>query len=488
MVSSKTTRALVIDDQVEEAAPVIQALQLLGMTSLFYDGGADFPLPAKVSGPRLLFLDMVLGEHGARADDSKSCFEVLLGALGRSVDFDSGPFLAVAWTAHPDMVTEFQEAFKERFPNHSSTIFLPGTKPSQGNFYKQETLNALELLIKKGLSQFGSVGLLMQWECLVSGAAKEATDCLWNLGKQTCATPVNQQEVLDQINLLCGSLAFAEGGIRVVNGAPEESILSLFTSMQSLVVDQLEHPDPPPSFAKAHAALIKAKAATVHRERKQTRAAKCRHDIEAEAVLQVWNRLGCDLASMCGSAEQNGCAFSTPGNAVACASKLNSMLLISTAAKGRALQPGTLYAAEWQDGSIGATIMPAATIIKDSFLPGKEQLAEVVLIECSPVCDFAQSKRVLPRCVAAVLATSEARNNMPGDAEFLRFLGPVIIPKSQKFPNDPVWLVVNSHFVTTLTAEILRNLECLGRLRTQPMADVMSWLAGHMARPGYATV
>jgi len=481
------TRALVIDDQANEAAPVLQALQLLGITSLFYDGGADFPLPDKVGGPRLLFLDMVLGEHGAQEDDPKSCIEVLLAALERAVDFAHGPYLVVAWTAHAEMPKLFAEEFKQRYTNHSTTVFLEGRKPTVGDFYKPETLKQLHGLIQRGLKDFGSAGLLMQWECLVSGAAKQTTNRLFDLAASGCDTAVTRAHILNRINGLCGTLAFAEGGMRAANGSASDNVASLLSALQPLVADQLEHTELPSSFASSYGDIIKSKAGEFLKQRNQLRDADVDREAEASAMFYIWNRLGCDVASAC-SASQNGDVPSTPANALDFASKLNSMLLMSGGTSGKSMPPGTLYSADQTANSASPLPFTAENVIKNCFLLGKQQPAELVLVECTPTCDFAQNKRALPRCVAAVLTPVPNRSSMPKGAEFLRFFGPIEVPNSPLFPGDPVWLVVNSHFVTSLLPEKLKPLKCLGRLRSQAMADMMAWLGGHMSRPGYASV
>jgi hypothetical protein len=488
MIDPNQTRALVIDDQAHEGAPVIQALQLLGINSLFYDGGIDFPFAQKLCGPRLLLLDMVLGEHGARMEDTKLCNGILLAALERAVDFGRGPLLVIGWTAHPEMMKDFQEAFVTRFPAHSKTIFLTSQKPSQTDFFKQETLGNLKKLIQDGLKEFGLVGLLIQWESLVQSSAKQTTNRLFELGGKISEGEANQEQVLKQIDDLCGILVFAEGGTRAVNGSADENIRSFFNVLHPLLVDRLEHTVVPPSFANDYGQRLKSFAGDFLKQRKRIRASLSKEEDRNMLLMGIWEHFGCDVASSCPASFDVPPVNKQGGGTQGIISALNTMLLLSNSFDAKAMQPGNLYLLGGGDIIVGGSPFSADKVANNSFLPEDVQPADIVLIECSPSCDFAQNKRCLPRCVAGLFVSEADRKYMPQNADFLRFLGPVLGPKSSQFNDQPVWLVINSHFVTSITPETLKQCECIGRLRNHALMDVMSWLAGHMSRPGYASI
>jgi len=81
MEGFKTARAFILDDKPTEALPVIQALGLLGIGAVYHDGSASAAYPKKLTGIRILFVDMVLAEHGADANDPAGCVRMVVETL-----------------------------------------------------------------------------------------------------------------------------------------------------------------------------------------------------------------------------------------------------------------------------------------------------------------------------------------------------------------------------------------------------------------------
>ena len=104
----KTTRVLVIDDDVAEATLFMEALAQHGIGSIRFSGEVE-KLPTennKLTGIRLAVIDMDLDGAG---DDVNVVIPRLLGIMGRLIAKDNGPYLAVAWTKHDDYVDSFRE-------------------------------------------------------------------------------------------------------------------------------------------------------------------------------------------------------------------------------------------------------------------------------------------------------------------------------------------------------------------------------------------
>ena len=108
----KTTRVLVIDDEINEATPFIEALAKRGIGSLYFSGTDVDKLPDendKLTGIRLAAFDMDLDGGD---EDERVVIPRLLGIINRVIAADNGPYLAIAWTKHDDYVTSFRKLSK----------------------------------------------------------------------------------------------------------------------------------------------------------------------------------------------------------------------------------------------------------------------------------------------------------------------------------------------------------------------------------------
>src|SRR2546423_5732757 len=112
----KTARVLVLDDQPEQAMPVIQALGLLGIGAIYHDGSVETVYEQKLTGVRVMFVDMVLANHGADFNNPQACVEMVADTLSRLVEDSCDPVIIICWTGHENMTSELQPVLKQRFP------------------------------------------------------------------------------------------------------------------------------------------------------------------------------------------------------------------------------------------------------------------------------------------------------------------------------------------------------------------------------------
>src|SRR4051812_10471408 len=140
MAQLRSSRILILDDDPKEALTVLQALQRMGLTALYHDGSADNPMPDKVPGIRVLFLDMVLAAHGADHNDPNGCAAMVVGALERILERNEDPLVVICWTGHPEIKDTFEVQFRSVFAkNKIGTVFL-AAKPAPEDLFSRETL------------------------------------------------------------------------------------------------------------------------------------------------------------------------------------------------------------------------------------------------------------------------------------------------------------------------------------------------------------
>ena len=489
MSNLPSLKALVIDDQPAEALQVLQALQLLGIGGLFYDGGANNPFGQVLPAPQLLFLDMVLGEHGADINDEPGCRRLLFQAIENITKLGSSPLVVVCWSGHQNLFQDFSTEFTSRFPNGAKTVFLRADK---AEFFQPADPTALTRLrdhIRSGLKDLGLLGLLFEWELLVARAAAVTVQKVVRLGGQD--EEPNTQGVVDtqEVDEICGFLALAEGGTRLAAGKTDSTdcISGLFLVLQSLLLDRLEHQTASQNLNPAYGARLKtclqAAKTTKDNQFRELRKEQALH----EASEAIWRNLGCDIAAGCAEA-YDGSAKEPRKPMRELAIELNTMLLMARNSPPNVATPGTMYllgGTSGKDQPLQVGGMERKKVIQDTLRGAEVGTEMVVLVECTPSCDFSQNKRRLPRIVAGVLVSLDQARELPGQAEYLRQVGPIQL--DHQAPSMNLVLVLNGHFVSGLSEPELVKLTAVGRLRSSVLADITGWLGHHIARPGYVS-
>ena len=90
----RTARVLVLDDEIKEARPFMEALAKRGIGSTYFSGDVDtLPCPdRKLTGIRLAALDLDLAVGGP----APGVISTLLRTVNQIVRHDNGPYLAIA--------------------------------------------------------------------------------------------------------------------------------------------------------------------------------------------------------------------------------------------------------------------------------------------------------------------------------------------------------------------------------------------------------
>jgi hypothetical protein len=202
----RTARVLVLDDDPQQAMPVIHALGLLGISAIYHNGSIQSPFPTKLTGVRVMFVDMVLAEHGADASDPRACVTMVSETLKELVEDSCDPIVVICWTGHGTMAEEFQPILKLAFPKSKIDNVIVADKSSLS---RPEDLEKLKQLIAKAVAEHGPINVLFRWEQMVHDAATHTTGAITKLVQQykTDEVPWNERGYQ-----LCAALALAERG------------------------------------------------------------------------------------------------------------------------------------------------------------------------------------------------------------------------------------------------------------------------------------
>src|SRR5260370_42023914 len=138
MRTLETTRVCIIDDEVDEYLPLIQALSRLRLGIIHIAGDKVEDLPEEpLPGLRLVFLDMKLGTEGDDALVAAHTAQV----FSRVVSSSSAPLLVVVWTKHKDSVETFRGRLFEAYPEYQGKLlFTRIEKPIDGTYAQADEL------------------------------------------------------------------------------------------------------------------------------------------------------------------------------------------------------------------------------------------------------------------------------------------------------------------------------------------------------------
>ena len=165
MEGLRTSRVLVVDDKLEEALPFIQAIAKHGIGTLYFSGVKEEELPEegnKLTGIRLAALDMNLG-----ANENAEIPEILSGilsALDRLIDAKNGPYLAIAWTKHKEVVDEFKERVKDIACPPIDVITMGKKREEEDEVGGQSDLDEVFSKIRVAMDGCYPLRLLSYWE------------------------------------------------------------------------------------------------------------------------------------------------------------------------------------------------------------------------------------------------------------------------------------------------------------------------------------
>ncbi|WP_110932638.1 hypothetical protein [Paenibacillus bouchesdurhonensis] len=112
MVLSSINKVLIIDDQIEEALPIMKALSTKGVYSLFWDGKVKNKPEVPLNDVRLVILDM----RFSTVTDSHTINSTLFGYLISAISSDNGPYILCMWSKHNN---EYLSLFKEEIKKQS---------------------------------------------------------------------------------------------------------------------------------------------------------------------------------------------------------------------------------------------------------------------------------------------------------------------------------------------------------------------------------
>jgi len=452
----RTSRVVVIDDDKDEAIPLLAVLNRLGIGVLYYDGNKE-NLPKKpITGIRLIFLDLRL--MGSPTSQPKHYIAQTLSILEQIVDCNNDLAGIVYWTKHDEDKAEFEAQLLQKMPQFRPSFLL--AIANKMSFCNSDNSHNLEKKIQKELLRLPAQRLLWSWEQSVHDAASGTCEQLASVALKELPGE-GDKTVDDEILKLLRSLVVSAGGSPDLK--PQRIMNCLFESLSHIHLDQLEHYifDIPMERLPCKKSLSEKLA--------------------QKPVL---------------SADQT--------------SYLNSILLISKVPPRKSYTwPGNIYIAKfWNKKEQPFPFDKRKKIFRNFIseiwanlesdarrLDFLKRQSIPCLVDITPTCDYANKKIKHVRLLGGVIIKSSGDKNrdrklrlkqeckvFAKEIEFCRFHnGRIGLQGNYR-------IVINARHLYSKPVEDLRLHKAAFRLRRQVVTDIQAWFASHAARPGYLGV
>lgn len=246
MKSLQTARAVVIDDNKDEAAAMLRALGTLGIGALYFTGEEEQLPEHPIEGIRIVFLDLRL--FGALSGEPQHYIAVTLSVMRRVIPARAGVTGVVCWTKHEEDIEELKRQLytDKTIPEFSPSFLL--VLESKIDLVAEP--DALLAKIQHELADLHAHRLLWDWEQAVHDAATGTTDLLLDL-----AAPEPNSGVL----ALLGALVVASAGKTVRD--ERTAIGHLFAGLNPVHYDCLEQLARSRTDAGGHVKAVVSEAA-----------------------------------------------------------------------------------------------------------------------------------------------------------------------------------------------------------------------------------
>lgn len=423
----RTARVLVLDNEIKEAKLVMEALAKRGIGSVYFSGQEE-TLPAeddKLTGIRLAAIDMDLDDAGG---DVNVVVPRLIGTMNRLIAEDNGPFLTIAWTKHDDYVATFRERSRSELACPPiSIIAMP--KQQYGD------IEAIFRKVDEAIGNSYPLNVLGFWEQSVHDSSSSVMDIM----SRSPDNPINwANDSIETLRLLIKAAVEEETTF-------ETKLLALLATFSSIQLDAVESSA---SVSPEKAEELLSPLDTHIASRSSTEQIPSTSDIAATLNRRLWfTRFSPNVA------------------------------------------PGNIYDSRCFP-SQGRPVLPTLEILLEdmgqrTLTPEEKEGWISVAMEVTPLCDYQQGKRKLPRFVCGIAVPTTGKNLVKTGA-YLQEAGPVDFEEEPLKGNKTI--VWNARYIVSVSEEEIAQVPALVRMRQSNLIDVQAWLSMQGNRPGYLSI
>ena len=167
MQLSNSGRVVLIDDEYDEAQPLMEALAKHSIPYLYFDGDVSRLPSEPLAGIRFVFLDIVL--QGMEGQDDKTKASGITGRLRRIISDSNGPYVIIFWTHHKEICEKVIENCQSYSIAPVNWLLMEKKEcsDSRGNYDIQKITDSLKI----HLDTIGAFQLYVLWENILHSAS-----------------------------------------------------------------------------------------------------------------------------------------------------------------------------------------------------------------------------------------------------------------------------------------------------------------------------
>jgi len=443
-------RIAIIDDEIDQAEPLMEVLAKNQMPYVFYKGNDLNYLPnedERYNDIRILFLDINL-LSGAAKPDVKQVKATLYSVLKKVISPDNFPYSLVFWSRHQgdheysDLVTKlFDDELKDRKPINIKGFVKSNFFPNYSSERIETDTDILEELQKIIDSEL-AYSHILNWENEVHLSADETVQDIFSSYHTFVAGWANNA------NFILSKLGNAYLGKRFNSSSEEDKVKSSLVAFSSVFKDSLEH--------RIHNAIIKPEELDYDPEKVS---------VGIKAINEKLN-----ISRSSNSISESGNVVVLKENEPLFKDLLNKAISFFGFKNRMRLEKPNIA-----DDVLSREATKEHKRIKKEV---KEKWLKVGLI-VTPVCDFAQNNKYFDRVVNGLLIPFEYKGYIESNSEAVYTL-PISIVEDEK----DYLLVIDFRYFETCKLTDENTGKVLFRIRQELLAEVQSKLARHINRQG----
>lgn len=246
-------RFVVVDDNEQHLAGILDALQALGAPGLGLIYDPETGLDGRhLRNVRALFVDLHLIDSAATTDERRH-YGIIAGMLENGISPTGGPFVLVVWTEHDHLIGELREyldASMDPEKTHARPLAVVGL-PKTG-FINLKTgasneggADALRDAVERAVSEQPQLAALVAWEADVQAAAAATLSTLVDLVPEEAR---NSTSITDALADILSRLAQEAVGRPHVADAPRAAISA---ALAPILADRIVNQDAPETASTA---------------------------------------------------------------------------------------------------------------------------------------------------------------------------------------------------------------------------------------------
>jgi hypothetical protein len=411
---------VIVDDKIDEALPLIRVLSKMDISFKYFNGKAEELPDMPFDNVRIVFLDIALeGMEGVTADKTK--LSALANVISKIVSEKCRPYIIIAWTKYETIVEDLKNYLQKLTP----LLILPIDKSKckvngSDEFDIQEVSKQLDEEIKKA----GSFKFFLKWLNISVRSSGEIINDISSI------YPFDGNWNNNTNNLLV-KLAEAYEGKQV----DKDNVWKYaMLSFNSLFIDIIE--------------------SNIFSD-----------NVDTDKNMDMLQQQNLDDKNIIG--------------------EINKRLHISLEQNNKPI-PGNIYIIN-DDKIIKVNKKDLIESIFNGDLNQFEERtnliekSELIHLEVSPFCDYAQNKWERNRILSGVKWPEKYESKLK-KADYI-YKTPLF-----KIDNDLCYFIFDIRFLTSIKIEKLNNVESTMRIRKELLNDIQTKIAGHINRLGITSL